>query len=106
MSVYDQKRELTEARAASPWLAEGSSSVQQQALFDLDRAFKNWWQHPGHFGRPTWRRAGVHEGFYVRDLKVRRLNRKWGEVQVAKAGWVRFRISQSFNKSRRPLRLG
>jgi putative transposase len=96
LSVYDQKRELTEARSANPWLADGSSSVQQQALFDLDRAFKNWWKNPGHFSRPTWRRAGVHEGFYVRDLKVRRLNHKWGEVQIPKAGWVRFRISQVF----------
>jgi putative transposase len=96
LSVYDQKRSLTEARSASPWLAEGSSSVQQQALFDLDRGFKNWWKNPAHFGRPTWRRAGVHEGFYVRDLSVRRLNRRGGEVQIPKAGWVRFRISRSF----------
>ena len=97
LSVYDQKRELTDARAANPWLAEGSSSVQQQALFDLDRAFQNWWKNPGHFGRPTWRRAGVHEGFYIRDLKVRRLNRRWGEVAVPKTRWVRFRISRQFS---------
>jgi putative transposase len=38
----------------------------------------------------------AHEGFYVRDLRVRRLNRRWGEVQVPKAGWVRFRISRGF----------
>lgn len=96
LSVYEQARELTEARAANPWLAEGSSSVQQQSLFDLDRAFRNWWKNPSHFGRPTWRKGGTHESFYVRDLKVRRCNRRWGEVLVPKAGWVRFRITRAF----------
>lgn len=29
-------------------------------------------------------------------MKVRRLNRKWGEVTVPKCGWVRFRISRQW----------
>lgn len=95
LSVYDQKRSLTEARQHT-WLGEGSSVVQQQALFDLDRAFKNWWKNPGHFSRPTWRKAGVHEGFAIRDLSVHRINRRWGEVLVPKCGWVRFRISHQW----------
>ncbi len=95
ISVYDQKRSLTEARRGT-WLGEGSSVVQQQALFDLDRAFKNWWKNPGHFSRPTWRKAGVHEGFAIRDLSVRRLNRRWGEVLVPKCGWVRFRVTRQW----------
>ncbi|MET0478531.1 MAG: helix-turn-helix domain-containing protein, partial [Actinomycetota bacterium] len=37
----DQCRELTAARAENPWLAEGSSVVQQQALKDLTQAFAN-----------------------------------------------------------------
>lgn len=96
MSVYDQKRSLTEARAAIPWLKAGSSVVQQQALFDLERAFQNWWSNPTHFGRPSWRKAGVHESFAVRDLKLRRLNRKWGEILIPKAGWVRFRVTRAW----------
>ncbi len=36
-----QTKELTEARQAFTWLTEGSSAVQQQALRDLDKAFKN-----------------------------------------------------------------
>jgi transposase len=31
-------RQLAQARAAEPWLAQGSSSVQQQALRDFDKA--------------------------------------------------------------------
>ena len=38
----DQCRELTAARAENPWLAEGSSVVQQQALKDLTQAFVNF----------------------------------------------------------------
>jgi putative transposase len=89
LSVYDQKRSLTEARKHT-WLGGGSSAVQQQALRDLDRAFQNWWKNPGHFSRPTWRKAVVNGGFYIRDLSVRRINRRWGEV------WVRFRISRQW----------
>ena len=96
LSVYDQKRSLTEARQVYEWLRAGSSVVQQQALFDLDRAFRNWWSNPGHFRYPTWRRVGQHEGFYVRDLAVRRLNAKWAEVLVPKVGWVRFRLTRQF----------
>ena len=90
-----QAHELTEARKNS-WLGEGSSPIQQQALRDLDRAFKNWWKRPDHFGRPTWRKAGQHEGFYIRDLSVRRINRKWGQVYVPKCGWVKFRVSRQW----------
>lgn len=90
----DQKawdRQLTEARQAT-WLGEGSSSVQQAALRDLRQAYRNWWANPGHFRAPTFRsRHRGSQGFAVRDVTVRRLSRKWGEVTVPKAGRVRFR---------------
>lgn len=37
----EQDRQLTEARAAEEWLRAGSSTVQQQALRDVDRAWRN-----------------------------------------------------------------
>lgn len=90
----DQKqwdRQLTEARAES-WLGEGSSSVQQAALRDLRQAYRNWWSNPRHFGAPSFRsRHRGNRGFVIRDVTVRRLNRKWGEVTVPKCGRVRFR---------------
>ena len=97
VNASSQMKELAESRQAFSWLKAGSSAVQQAALRDLDRAFQNWWKNPGHFGYPTWRRAGVNEGFYVRDLSVRRLSRRWGEVLVPKAGWVKFRISRQWS---------
>jgi putative transposase len=77
VTANSQMRELAQARQCFTWLAEGSSSIQQQALRDLDQAFKNWWKNPRHFGRPTWRRAGQYEGFRVVEVTTRRLNRKW-----------------------------
>jgi putative transposase len=91
-----QNAQLTEARAASDWLASGSCTVQQQALRDFAQAMRNFWA--GTHCHPTWRRKGVHEGFRVvavRPRHVRRLNRRWGEVAVPKVGLVRFRWTRA-----------
>ena len=96
ITTHSQMLELAEARKES-WLKGGSSAIQQQALRDLDRAFQNWWKRPDHFGRPTWRKAGINEGFAVRDLSVRRINRKWGQVFVPKCGWVKFRVTREWS---------
>ncbi|MFI0406689.1 RNA-guided endonuclease InsQ/TnpB family protein [Actinomadura sp. 3N508] len=92
-----QARQLTEARAANPWLAAGSQTVQQQALRDFAQAMANFFG--GTHRRPTWRKAGVHEGFRIvgargRAWEVRRLSRRIGAVRVPKVGWVRFRPSR------------
>ncbi len=96
ISCVTQQKELVEARKET-WLGQGSSWVQQAALRDLDRAFQNWWKNPGHFGRPTWRRAGINEGFAVRELRLKRSNRKWGEVHIPKVGYVRFRLTRAWS---------
>ncbi|WP_328996383.1 transposase [Kribbella sp. NBC_01245] len=90
-----QCSQLTEARAAEPWLAAGSQTVQQQALRDLDQAWRNFFG--GTHSRPPWRRAGRREGFRIvgpQAQRVERLNRKWGRVLVPKAGWIKFRWSR------------
>ncbi len=87
----ERHRQLAEARVGS-WLGTGSSSVQQQALRDFDQALRNWWAGTHH--RPRWRKQGVDEGFCVRDVKVRRISRKWAEFHVPKVGWVRFRLTR------------
>ncbi|MFG1857832.1 RNA-guided endonuclease InsQ/TnpB family protein [Actinomadura geliboluensis] len=92
-----QARQLTEARAAFGWLAAGSQTVQQQALKDFAQAMANFFG--GTHRRPTWRKAGVHEGFRIvgargRAWDVRRLSHRIGGVRVPKVGWVRFRWSR------------
>lgn len=89
----ERQRQLAEARQAFCWLRQGSSSVQQQALRDFDRAVAGFFG--GTHGRPTWRRKHQHEGFCVRDTKVKVYNRKWAAILVPKLGWVRFRLSRS-----------
>jgi putative transposase len=88
----ERMRQLTDARRAFPWLADGSVTVQQQALRDFDQAVRNF--YAGTHRRPRWRKAGLDEGFrqiHVESHHVRRLNRRWAQVWVPKCGWVRFR---------------
>ena len=90
-----QCAQLTAARAEHDWLAAGSQTVQQQALRDFAQAMRNFFA--GTHRRPTWRKAGVHEGFRQVGLKprhVQRLNRRLGRVWVPKVGWVRLRLSR------------
>jgi putative transposase len=96
-SYGEQSRQLTEAREEFAWLAAGSQTVQQQALRDFAQAMANFFA--GTHRRPTWRKAGRHEGFRIvgrrgRQWDVRRLSRKAGEVRIPKVGWVRFRWSR------------
>jgi len=95
----EQCRQLTAARAAHPWLAAGSQTVQQQALRDFAAAMAAFFDPRKPARRPTWRKAGRDEGFRIvgkrgRQWDMRRLSRNTGEVWVPKAGWVRFRWSR------------
>jgi putative transposase len=92
--LNEQCAQLTAARAEHDWLAAGSQTVQQQALRDFAQAMRNFFT--GTHRRPTWRKAGVHEGFRqvaVKPHHVERLNRRLGRVRVPKVGWVRFGLS-------------
>jgi putative transposase len=92
----EQCAQLTEVRAEHEWLAAGSQTVQQQALRDFTQAMQNFFA--GTHRRPSWRKAGVHEGFRQVGLKphhVEKLNRRNGRVWVPKVGWVRFRWTRA-----------
>jgi putative transposase len=88
----ERMRQLAQARQEIHWLAVGSSSVQQQALRDFDQAVRSFYADTHR--RPRWRKRGRDEGFCIRDVSVRKLNRKWAELTVPKAGRVRFRLSR------------
>jgi putative transposase len=88
----EQCAQLTAARTEYDWLAAGSQTVQQQALRDFAQAMRNFFH--GTHRRPTWRKAGQHEGFRqvgVKPRHVKRLSRRYGKVWMPKVGWVRFR---------------
>ena len=71
----EQAAQLTEARAEYGWLRAGSQTVQQQALRDFAQAMQNFFT--GTHRRPTWRKAGVHEGF--RQVAVQTASRRAAE---------------------------
>jgi putative transposase len=92
----EQSAQLTEIRADHDWLAAGSQTVQQQALRDFAQAMRNFFA--GTHRRPSWRKAGEHEGFRqvrVKPRHVEKLNRHHGRVWVPKVGWVRFRWTRA-----------
>jgi putative transposase len=95
----EQCRQLTQARAEYTWLREGSQTVQQQALHDFAQAMTAFVDPANPAGRPSWRKAGRHEGFRIvgrgRQWDVRRVSRHVGQVWVPKAGWVKFRWSRA-----------
>src|SRR5919201_2509242 len=90
--AVDQCRELTQARAEMPWLADLPA---QYMLRQLDRAYANWWnpRHPAC--RPVFKRsAGLSVSFPGQAVAVRALNRRWAQVWLPKLGWVRLRLSR------------
>ncbi|WP_406355508.1 transposase [Streptomyces sp. NBC_01635] len=115
----EQCRQLTEARRENAWLAAGNADVQQQALKDFTKAKAA--RFTSGFGKPTWRRKHVHEGFRVigtdrvpeseadgtprlnargrqvmgRSVVVQKLNRRWARAKVPGCGWVRFRLTHT-----------
>jgi len=94
----EMSSQLTQLRKEIDWLSSGSQTVQQQALKDLDQAFRNWWKNPGHFGRPTWRSRGRHEGFRIvgpQASRFERLSRKRARIFIPKVGWVDWRWTRN-----------
>jgi transposase len=90
-SSAERYRQLAQARQAEPWLGAGSSSVQQQALRDFDKALAAFFDPANPARRPDYRSRRSAQGFTIRDTRARRVNRRWGEAYVPKCGWVRFR---------------
>lgn len=93
VNLTTQCKDLARLRKELDWLGSGSSDVQQGALRDLDRAFKNFFE--GRAGYPTWKKRRNTDlgGFVVKYLQVRRLNKRNAEVLIPKLGYVRFRLS-------------
>ena len=97
----ERQKQLAEARKDIGWLRAGSSSVQQQALRDFDKAVAAFFDPKNPAGRPSWRRKSGSQGFVVRDTRVTRLSRRWGQVFVPKVGPVKFRWTKDL-----PTKLG
>src|SRR6516164_2363504 len=85
-----QCRELTQLRAEVDWLRAAPIHPLQQALRDLERAYRNWWA--GHGRAPRPRKKGAADSFRFPDpasLKVERTGQSSGRIKLPKLGWVR-----------------
>jgi putative transposase len=91
-SYPDQANQLPGLKKAYPWLAVPPAQCLQQALMDLDRAFKNFFA--GTHGYPLPRRKyqndtfRVPQGFTVGD----------GHITLPKFGPVRYRTSKRIHR--------
>ncbi len=95
ITYVSQARELTSIRAEFPWVAECPIDAQQQALRDLDGAFRNFFS--GRSGYPKPRRKFLNDSFRIpsnRVGKVDLLNSKWAKVKLPKIGEVKFRLTR------------
>jgi putative transposase len=95
----EQCRQLTQARAAQPWLAQGSQMIQQQASRDFAQAVSAFFDPANPAGRPSWRKAGRDEGFRIVGGAASSGTSAACPATSARSGcprpgWVRFRWSR------------
>jgi putative transposase len=91
ISARELSSELTalKSQPETLWLKEAHSQMLQQALKDLDRAFRNFFEKRGRFPRFRSRKAG-----YFTFRIPQRVRVEDGRVYVPKVGWVRIRQSR------------
>jgi len=78
------KKFVAEEKAAHPWLYEVSKCAPQQALRNLDEAYKRIFKVKGtRF--PTFKKKGQHDGFYLEGAIVTKAN----QIKIPKFGWVK-----------------
>jgi putative transposase len=96
MNYQPQAKELAEAKAEQPWLAQVPGHCLQQTLMDLDNACRthgtlrvHW--RSGRRWAPSFR---FPEGS---KMAVEQLNGRHGRVKLPKLGWVKFRLTRSLH---------
>lgn len=78
-------------KTEAPWLAEVDSMALQQALRDLDKAYKNFFRNPGKVGFPKFRSKHNNRKSY-RTNNIALIDTK--HVKLPKLGLVKARISR------------
>lgn len=93
-NYYTNSLELTALRKEFDFVREVSQTAQQQALRDLDQAFKNFFA--GRASYPSPRKKYINDSFRFtgREITLEKLNKSWARVIFPKIGWVRMRLSR------------
>lgn len=79
--------------AQKPWLRGAPTHPLQQALKDLERAYKNFFAGRAEF--PKFRKHGQHDSFRYPDPKQFKLDQVNGRIFLPKLGWLRLRLSRT-----------
>lgn len=91
LSYGTQAKELTQLRVEVDFVRAVSQTVQQQALRDLEQAYRRFFKGLG--GYPTLRKRGLNDAFRFmgRECPFQRLNKRWGLLgfqRLAKCGFA------------------
>lgn len=99
LNYVTQARELTALRAEVDFVRAVHTTPLQRTLKDLDEAYRRAWKGQGGYPQP--KRKGVHDAFSFagREIKVEKVNRRWGRVKLPKIGWVKFRRTRDMEGS-------
>ena len=85
LTAYDKMKELTVLKAECDFLYEVPNHPLQQAIYDLHRAFANFFAGCARF--PTFRRKGQNDSFRYPDPKQFKFED--GHIFLPKAGWMK-----------------
>ncbi len=82
-NVHDYKKQLPTLKKEYPFLAEVYSQSLQEAVFNLDRAFKNFFKKKSDF--PVFKKKKNGGSFYLpQGFKIERIDKKWGLLYLPK----------------------
>jgi putative transposase len=82
-SIDLHKKLVAEVKSANPWYYEVSKCAPQQALRELDTAFKNFFKH--NRGFPKFKKKGRKDSFYL-EGNVRIIGNR---IKLPFIGWVK-----------------
>jgi len=76
-NVFEAKRQVTAWRKELPWLKEASSTVLYSAIWNLDAAYKNWWEGRSKAPKPKGKISAAQSVTYQVDNR-----HPWGKNMV------------------------
>ncbi len=74
-----------------PWVLEVTKCAPEGAFMNLDRAFKNFFNHKAKY--PKFKKKGRQDSFYLANDKFRVEEKR---IRIPKLGWVKMRESLRF----------
>ena len=89
---FQLDRLLTLWKQEKPWLSETPAHALQQALVDLDRAYRNFFQKRADF--PKFKKKGQRTSYRESDAQCITLDQPNSRIRLPKIGWVRYRNSR------------